>query len=88
MNEEHIQEHNEKEHEIGVFVGITVDNEVVNIHRGRQSAAEIKNAAEIPLAYELAQVIEKRLISLPDDGFVTIKGGEQFISYPKTGAAS
>lgn len=88
MNKEHIQVHDKKEHELEAFVVITVDNKEVSVHRGRQSVAGIKNAAGIPLAYELAQVIEGKLTPLTDDGAVIIKGSEQFVSYPKTGAAS
>jgi hypothetical protein len=69
-------------------VFITVNGKQVRIHRGRQSVAEIKTAGGVPLADDLEQVIEGRLVPLPDDGSVTIKGDEVFISHPKDSAAS
>ena len=69
-------------------VCITVDNVELEIHRGRQTVVEIKTLAGVLLADELNQLIDGVLTLLPDDGSVTIKGGEVFVSQPPTGAAS
>jgi hypothetical protein len=74
--------------EHGPVVSITVDTRPLSIHRGRRTVAEIKNVGEVPLAFDLEQLISGKLTLLPDDGSVTVKGGEQFFSHPKDGAAS
>lgn len=72
----------------GPMVNIVVDNVTVEIHRGRQTVAEIKQKGNVPLAYELNQMIDGKATPVPDDGSVTIKGGEEFFSQPKTGGDS
>lgn len=76
------------EHEQGPYVTITVNNIHVNIHRGHRTVAEIKAAAKVPLADDLEQIINGKLTPLPDDGAVTLKGEEQFISHPKDGSST
>ena len=72
----------------GKMVEIKVNNIVVEIHRGRQTVATIKQKGGVPLADDLNQMIDGQLVQLPDDGSVTIKGGEEFFSQPKTGGDS
>ena len=72
----------------GPIVTITVDTKPYQIHRGHQTVVEIKKIAGVPLAFELEQLIDGKLTPLPDDGAVTIKGGEVFLSHPKDGGAS
>ncbi len=79
---------NEKGHEQGALVTITVDTKPYKIHRGHQTVAAIKTLAGVPLAYELEQLTGGKLTPLPDDGAVTLKGGEVFLSHPKDGGAS
>jgi hypothetical protein len=72
-------------------VTITIDNADVPIHRGRQSVAAIKSAGKVPLAYQLEQVNDggtPPLTELKDDGSVTIKGGERFLSHPRDSGSS
>jgi hypothetical protein len=70
-------------------VTITVDNKPVLIHRGRQPVSEIKRLGGVPQAFELEQVIEgEPLKPLPDDSFVVIKGGEQFVGHPRDSGSS
>ncbi len=78
----------DSEHEHGAYVMITVNTIPVSIHRGHRTVAEIKTAANVPLADDLEQVIDGKLTPLADDGSVTLKGGEQFISHPKDGSSS
>ncbi len=77
-----------KDRDQGPIVTITVDTKPYKIHRGHQTVADIKKVAGVPLAFELEQLIEGKLTPLPDDGAVTLKGGEVFLSHPKDGGAS
>ena len=74
--------------EKGPFVTITINNIPKRIHRGRATVAEIKALGGVPAADELEQVINGKLMPLPDDGAVTIKGGEIFISHPRDSGSS
>ena len=65
------------------FVTIKVNAKDVEIHRGSQTVAAIKTAGTVPQADELEQVIDGKLTPLADDGSVTIKGGEKFVSHPR-----
>ncbi len=80
--------HGSNEHEQGPYVMITVNNIPVRIHRGHRTIAEIKAAANVPLADDLEQIIDGKLTPLPDDGAVTLKGEEKFISHPKDGSST
>lgn len=64
-------------------VTITVDNKSIQIHRGRTTVLDIKLAAHIHPADTLEQIVDGKLVPLPDDGAVTIKGHEVFVSHPK-----
>lgn len=92
MNTNQTPEHTEHKPivnvEHGPIVTIKVDNKPVHIHRGHTTVAEIKEAGNVPLAYDLNQIVAGKLIPLPDDGSVTIKGGEEFISHPKDSQSS
>ena len=85
------KEPNEKErdpeggHEI---VDIAVNGEKVQVHRGRQSVAEIKRLGHVLQADILAEVVDGKLVDLANDGFVTIKGGEEFYSHPQNSGSS
>lgn len=69
-------------------VTITIDNTKQTIHRGRQSVSEIKHIGGVAQADILNQIIEGKLVELQDDGAVTIKGGEEFISHPRNSTSS
>lgn len=70
-------------------VSITVNGRPVEIHRGHQPVSEIKRVGGVPAADELAQVMEGQpLKPLADGGAVVIKGGEQFVSYPRDSSSS
>ena len=74
--------------EPGPDVHITVNGESRLIHRGHQTVVEIKKVGGVPLADELEQVIDGKLTPLADDGAVTIKGGEIFMSHVRSGGSS
>jgi hypothetical protein len=69
-------------------VNITIDDKPWTVHRGHLTVAELKTLAGIPLAYDLDRIIDGKFEPLPDDGGVTIKGGEIFISHVKDGSSS
>lgn len=70
------------------IVEIKINDELYPIHRGRRSVAEIKISGGVPLADKLEQVVGGELVSLADDGFVVIKGREEFKSHVQSGGAS
>lgn len=70
------------------MVTIIIDNVERSIHRGHQTVVAIKTAGEVPLAHELEQVVNGVLTPLDDGGGVTLKGGERFVSHPRTGTSS
>jgi hypothetical protein len=74
--------------ETGPIVTITINSKRKEIHRGHQTVAAIKKLGDVPAADELEQVIQGKLTPLPDDGAVTIKGGEAFISHPRDSGSS
>ncbi len=74
--------------EPGPEVKIQINGVSKLIHRGHQTVAEIKKLGGVPLADELEQLIDGKLKPLPDDGAVTIKGGEVFMSHVRSGGSS
>lgn len=69
-------------------VAIFVNNKEFHIHRGHQTVVNIKKTGEVPLADDLEEVVAGKLVPLSDDGAVTIKGDERFISHPKDSGSS
>ena len=69
-------------------VKIIINKVVKKISVGRHTVVEIKKLGGVPLADELEQLIDGKLKPLPDDGVVTIKGGEIFMSHVRSGGSS
>lgn len=69
-------------------VPIFVNNAKYDIKRGPELVSTIKNIGNVPAADELEELIEGKLSPLPDSGSVEIKGGERFVSHPRTGKSS
>jgi hypothetical protein len=88
MIQEGQREGHEPEGHPGPTVRIVINNSEFEIHRGSRTVVEIKAVGGVPLADDLEQIVEGRLTPLPDDGRVTIKGGEHFVSHPKDSGAS
>lgn len=88
MKEQEVIPPDTKEKESGPIVNITINGVSKPIHRGSQLVSEIKQLGNVPLADDLNQLIDGKLVPLPDDGRVTIKGDEVFISQPKSGGSS
>ena len=49
-----------------MLVDITVNGQTCEIHRGRQTVADIKSVAGVPLAYELEEVIDGKRTKMQD----------------------
>lgn len=88
MQTQNIPQHKGGDPEKGPVVPIVVNNVTREIHRGSQTVSEIKRVGEVPQADDLNQSIDGKLEQLPDDGRVTIKGHEIFVSQPKSGGSS
>ncbi len=70
-------------------VTITINTKEKTIHRGRNTVAEIKTLGGIAQADVLEESVNgKPLTPLDDNGAVTIKGGEVFMSHPRDGGSS
>jgi hypothetical protein len=78
----------DKQHDGGPNVTITINGTEYEIHRGHQTVATIKATGHVPAADELEQNVNGELEPLPDDGGVTLKGGEIFISHPRDSGSS
>ena len=74
--------------EPGPEVKISINGTSKLIHRGHQTVVEVKKLGEVSLADELEQLIDGKLTPLPDDGAVTVKGGEVFVSHVRSGGSS
>lgn len=83
-----MKEENKDKSEKGSIVSIKINGDTKEIHRGSTKVEEIKNLGGIPLADDLEIIEDGKLRLLPDDGKVTIKGGEEFVSHPKSSQSS
>ena len=72
----------------GPEVTITINNAPYQVHRGRETVVYLKEIAGISQSFELDELEDGRLVSLADDGSITIKGGEEFKSNLKVGHSS
>ncbi len=69
-------------------VKIIINDKSFEVRPGQHTVADIKATGGVPAADDLNQVIDRKLVHLPDSGTVTIKGGEVFISHPKDAKSS
>lgn len=70
------------------LVHIKINNNPFEIKPGKYTVAEIKKIGGVSPAHDLDQLINGQLVSLKDDGFVIIRGCEEFKSHPKDGSSS
>ncbi|HLK15192.1 MAG TPA: hypothetical protein VKT78_10330 [Fimbriimonadaceae bacterium] len=86
MNEPSSQSHEDHGQDT---VHIQMDGKNFPIHRGRRSVSEIKAACHVNPNYVIEEISESGQPTLLDDAaFVTIKGGERFISHVRGGGSS
>jgi len=70
------------------FVSIKIKDDNYEIHRGSQSVKAIKLLGGVPIGYTLVLLDGDDVKPLPNDGKVTIKGGEVFDCVPPNGSNS
>jgi uncharacterized protein len=70
------------------FVTITIKDKDYEIHRGSQTVEAIKLLGSVPVGYTLVLLDGNDVKPLPNDGKVTIKGGEVFDCTPPNGTNS
>jgi hypothetical protein len=87
-DEHHHEHHHPPHHHPEHLVEIKIGKEFFKVKPGEYTVAELKKIGGAPLTDELDQVIDKKLVPLPDDGKVCIKGGEVFIFHPRSGGSS
>jgi uncharacterized protein YabE (DUF348 family) len=66
----------------GTEVSVTIDGKLYALPSGSHLVADIKKKASISAADSLDQDVNNLLKPLPQDGSVTIVGGEVFVSFP------
>jgi hypothetical protein len=72
----------------GILVGIEINDVSYKVKRGKYTVAEIKKIGNLPLEYELEEVIQGKLTPLKDDATVLIKGCEIFFGHVRDGSSS
>ena len=71
------------------LVKIDMNGTAFPIHRGHQTVTQIKTACHVDPNFVIELIGEGgQLTLLPDDGAVTVKGGERFISHVRGGGSS
>lgn len=70
------------------IVTIVIDKKPFDIDSGNYSGTELKTIGNVPLEYELEQIVKGQFIPMEDNKTVIIKGEEEFISHPKDGQSS
>jgi hypothetical protein len=71
------------------LVPIFMDGVEHKIDRGRETVVDIKSTCGVPASDVIELIGENgQLVPLPDDGSLTIKGDEKFISHKRGGGSS
>lgn len=70
------------------MVSIKIKDVNYEIHRGSQSVEAIKLLGSVPIGYTLVLLDGNDVKPLPDNGKITIKGGEEFDCTPPSGTNS
>jgi hypothetical protein len=71
-----------------VRVRVPFNNREVFLNTGELSVETVKRLACIPLTDDIEQLVESKIVPLPDDGKVHITGCEIFLHHPKDGGSS
>lgn len=87
-HEGHDHGHHGHHDECARSVTIVVDNNEVHLHAGRYELDVIKRLAKVPASDDLDQLVATKLVAVPDDKPVEIRGCEIFASHPKSGGSS
>jgi len=69
-------------------VTIHVNSRDVILHPGHYAIPTLKMVSNVPLTDDLDELVECEFVPLPDDGHVTIRGCEIFVSHVKDGGSA
>jgi len=78
----------DKRHHHCQTVTVHVNNREVFLHEGHYPVTTLKKVSGVPLADDLDELVDCTLKPLADDGSVTIRGCEIFVSHVKDGGSS
>ena len=70
------------------LVTVTVDGQPKQVRPGRYKVSLFKKAVGVDPSYELDELVNGKLVALPDDGHIKVKGGETFVSHVRGGSSS
>lgn len=87
-HEGHDHGHHGHHDECARSVTIVVDNNEVHLHAGRYELDVIKRLAKVPPSDDLDELVGTKLVAVPEDKPVEIRGCEIFASHPKSGGSS
>lgn len=74
--------------ERGPKVTVTVDKRQISVHRGNYIVSEFKKEVDVDPSRDLDEIVDGHIKPLQDTDHLVIKGGEVFISHPKSGGSS
>jgi hypothetical protein len=69
-------------------VTVTVDDNDIEVERGKYIVSEFKSKVGVPADYDLDQLIHGKFETLIDTDEVKINGKEIFVSHVRTGGSS
>jgi len=69
-------------------VTVSINGTSKQIHRGNHTITELKALLGVDPAQELDDVVHGEFEPLDDNGDITIKGGEIFVSHARRGGSS
>jgi hypothetical protein len=70
------------------MVTVTVDDNEVEVERGKYIVSDFKTKVDVPADYDLDQLIHGKFETLADSSEVKINGKEIFVSHVRTGGSS
>lgn len=70
------------------LVVVTVDTQPKQVRPGRYRVNVFKRAVGVDSSYELEELRDGKLVPLPDEGHIRIRGGECFVSHVRGGSSS
>lgn len=88
QHEGHDHGHQEHHDECAQSVIVVVDNNEVHLHPGRYEINVVKRLAKVPVSDDLDQLVATKLVPVPEDKPIEIRGCEIFVSHPKSGGSS
>jgi ATP-dependent phosphoenolpyruvate carboxykinase len=69
-------------------VTVTVDDNEIQVERGKYIVSDFKSKVGVPADYDLDQLVKGKFETLADTAEVKINGKEIFVSHVRTGGSS